>query len=360
MRCAPKIRVMSYFLALAVAHLLPINILNGDSPAGVGVPIELLAENMPPPVNLSYSQGPTPFPVSIRTVISRFDTCVYSGGDPVLTPMRTPRATVPPPPGRDRFSDHSAFVKHSKMAPLKIDISGVSPNIVISTVRLPMERSPATIRACCCGVTTRSANRASNWRRASRSRSAVSCARAASRCASAIRASAVLTWATASSERAIEDATWASADLTRASESEILLSNPLAVAVASAAPFLASSICASLAFRSSASCLSLASPNWSCTCDSSFDLATTTRVAMTTKIAAMAANASPQSIAVFHQSTDWPRSLTRKLRDWISHTLSPSELVALSVIAILPIVLVGFACQQTIWYRKKYCNTKRH
>ena len=88
--------------------------------------------------------------------------------------------------------------------------------------------------------------------------------------------------------------------------------------------------------------------NSSCTSPNCFALVTTFHVAIPTAIAAMAATARAQSIALFHQSTFWLSAWARSIKDWISGTFSTSDLAALAIIVGCCCVMVGIAAWQTI------------
>ena len=99
-------------------------------------------------------------------------------------------------------------------------------------------------------------------------------------------------------------------------------------------------MCSSLAFKSNVNCLSLAFSNsdWaSAACEV---LRIAKRVVSTIKTAARAAKASPHSIALFQKSADAESCATLDARASISDTCSPSDDVALSLIALSCVAIV--------------------
>jgi hypothetical protein len=117
-------------------------------------------------------------------------------------------------------------------------------------------------------------------------------------------------------------------------------------------------ISTSLSLSSVASCRSLAWINSDCAslvCPIRFKAIT---VVNTTNMAAIAPSTKAQTILSFHQSVDWLKRRTRSVRAWISDTFSPSEVAGLAIILLCCCGMIGIAANHSLWYRRRYCNTK--
>ncbi len=212
-------------------YLLPIQILSGAVP-GLAAPGEL------PPVCIPWYWSSLKFiiatpPSSVSWSISTTDFAAVLTDDAAsgLTPTITPRTPPAPPAGLAMLMRTPALSRDARIALLTFATSGLSPKTHTSTVCPLIVAKTDRNRARCCSVITRSASRASNCNRASRSLSAFSFA-------SAARADAVATCASADFARAFESAIWASNLFAVASAD-------WARSVASAAPRCASTMRAS-------------------------------------------------------------------------------------------------------------------